>query len=301
MIQSLNPAEDLIMSKKPPQPAAPISGQDLRRYLETDDDFALELEAYRHALGFGFKASHAGLYDDAMTNKRRQYDVRASYELENRTIYLTIECKSLHPTNPLLVQRVPRPGNESFHEIMQSKDSIPPSMGTASVLPPGWMGGGLFKLSGTHLYDSQKQVGKSLKRVKVAENGFSASDSDIDEKYTQALSSMNEFVQSAAIEMRLRRTQVLSRVFLPILLVSDAALWVADYSASVQLIGDPRPEAEETTFYLGWDYELHNPPNPIQPATFTISHLHIMTRRRLPEFLREIQQRGPIWDQLFGG
>jgi hypothetical protein len=55
-----------------------MSGQDLRRYLETEDAFALELEAYRHAVGFRFKASHGGLYDDAKTNKRRQYDVRAA-------------------------------------------------------------------------------------------------------------------------------------------------------------------------------------------------------------------------------
>jgi hypothetical protein len=162
------------------------------------------------------------------------------------------------------------------------------------------MGAGLFKMFGTHLYDSQQQVGKSLKRVKVTENGFSASDSDIYEKYTQALSSMDELVQSAARDLRPRNAQVLSRAFLPILLVSDAALWIADYSASGKLIGDPRLEADEATFFLGWNYELHNPHDPINPATFTISHFHLMTRRRLPKFLEEIQQGGPIWQALFG-
>jgi hypothetical protein len=285
--------------KPPPQPTAPISGQDLRRYLETQDDFALELEAYRHAKGFGFQASHGGLYDDAKTNKRRQYDVRASYESGNRTIYLTIECKSLHPTNPLLVQRVPRSGNESFHQIMQSRESIPPSMGTPSE-PQGWNGAGLFEMVGTHLYAPQQQVGKSLKRVKAAESGFTASDSEIYEKYTQALSSMDEMVQSVARELRPRTAHVLSRAFLPILLVSDPALWVADYSASGQLIGEPRLEADETAFYLGWNYELQNPFNLGHPATFTVSHFHIMTRRRLPRFLEEIRQGGPIWQGLFG-
>jgi hypothetical protein len=289
------------MSKKQPQPTAPISGQDLRRYLETQDDFALELEAYRHAIGFGFKASHGGLYDDAKTNKRRQYDVRASYELGNQTIHLTIECKSLHPTNPLLVQRVPRPGGESFHEIMQSRDSNAPSMGTPLSAPSGWLGADLFRMSGTHLYDSRQQVGKSLKRVKAADSGFSASDTDIYEKYTQALSSMDELVQSAAHGLRPRYAQVLSRAFLPILLVSDGSLWVADYDSSGNLIADPRVEPDETAFYLGWNYELHNPQSPSQPAAFTISHFHLMTRRRLPKFLEEIQQRGPIWHQLFGG
>jgi hypothetical protein len=287
------------MSKKPPQPTAPISGQDLRQYLETQDDFALELEAYRHALGFGFKASRGGLYDDAKTNKRRQYDVRASHEWGNKKIDLTIECKSLDPTYPLLVQRVPRPGDESFHQIMLSRGSTTP-YGNLSE-PQGWVGASLYKMFGTHLYDSQQLVGKSLKRVKLTENGFSATDSDIYEKYTQALTSMDELVQSAAVEMRPQRAEIFSRVFLPIVLVSDGALWVADYSASAQLIGDPRPEADETTFYLGWNYDLHNQFDVIHPATFTISHLHIMTRRRLPEFLSEIHTGGQIWYQLFGG
>lgn len=143
--------------------------------------------------------------------------------------------------------------------------------------------------------------GVQLARVKAAEGGgFTASDSDIYEKYTQALSSMDELVQATAAELRPRHARVLSRGFLPILLVSDAALWIADYSASGQLITDPRLEADETTFYLGWNYELHNLLDPIHPATFTISHFHVMTRRRLPKFLEEIQQGGPIWQSLFG-
>jgi hypothetical protein len=286
------------MSKKPPQPTAPISGEDLRRYLETQDDFALELEAYRHALGFGFTASHARLYDDAKTNRRRQYDVRAFHEWENMRIDLTIECKSLDPTYPLLVQRVPRPGSESFHQTMQSRGSSTP-YGTPSE-PKHWTGAGLFKMSGTHMYDSQQLVGKSMKRIKVAAEVFSATDSDVYEKYTQALTSMDQLVQLGAHKLRLQRDEpALSRAFLPIVLVSDESLWVADYSASAQLIGDPRP-IDETTFYLGWNYELPNPQAPDHPATFTISHLHIMTRSKLPELLNAIHTGGPIWNHLFG-
>jgi hypothetical protein len=218
--------------------------------------------------------------------------------LENKRIDLTIECKSIDPTYPLLVQRVPRPGNESFHQIMLSRGSTT-AYGNLSE-PQGWIGASLYKIVGTHLYDSQQLVGKSLKRVKLTENGFSATDSDIYEKYTQALTSMDELVQSAAVEMRPERAQIFSRAFLPIVLVSDGALWVADYSASGELNGDPRPETDETTFYLGWNYELHNVFDLIHPATFTISHLHIMPRSRLPKFLEEIQQGGAIWDQLFG-
>jgi hypothetical protein len=46
----------------------------------------------------------------------------------------------------------------------------------------------------------------------------------------------------------------LERAFLPIVVVSDGALWLADYSGSAQLTGDPR-QTDETEFYLGWDYD----------------------------------------------
>jgi hypothetical protein len=286
------------MSKKSPQPVAPISGEDLRRYLHTQDDFALELEAYGHALGFGFKAQHAGLYDDAKTNRRRQFDVRASHDNGHRRIDLTIECKSLDPTYPLLVQRIPRPGNESFHQVMLSKASTT-SCGTPRQ-PHHWIGAALFRMSGTHLYDSQQKVGKSMKRIKLVENGFSANDGDVYDKYTQALTSMNELVLDAAIALRPEiAAPGLARAFLPIVVVSDGALWIADYEGG-RLTSDPK-QADETEFYLGWDYELPNPYAPGAPATFTISHLHIMTRSRLPQFLNEIHSGGSIWWQLFGG
>jgi hypothetical protein len=286
-------------SKQLPQAAAPMSGKDLRRYLDSQDDFAMELEAYRHALGFGFRATHAHLYDDAKTNKRRQYDVRASRDNENRRIDLTIECKSLDPTYPLLIQRVPRPRDDGFHQIMQSRESIN-AYGNSKV-PPNWRGAELFKISGTHMYDSQQQVGKSMKRIKAGGDGsFAASDSDVYEKYTQALTSMNQVVQSAAQKLRPQHAAPgYARAFLPIVVVSDGALWVADYDASAKLISDPT-QTDDTSFYLGWEYEIPHPQDPAHPATFTISHLHIMTRSRLPQFLKEVHDGGMIWGQLFG-
>ena len=81
--------------------------------------------------------------------------------------------------------------------------------------------------------------------------------------------------------------------------ISDNALWVADYDESGRLTSDPR-QVDETEFYLGWDYEILNTMASNYPATFTVSHLHIMTRSRLPRFLQEISQGGGVWNQLFG-
>jgi hypothetical protein len=182
---------------------------------------------------------------------------------------------------------------------MLSRDSPAPANGTTRE-PQGWLGAGLFKMFGTHLYDSRQPVGKSLKRVKrKLDMTFSAGDSDIYEKYTQALTSMNELVQSAGEEMRSKRGEVFSRAFLPVVLVSDGTLWIADYSESGELCSDPQ-ETDEATFHLGWNYELHNPFDVVHPATFTVTHLHIVTLRQLPKLLDEIDRKGRIWQQLFG-
>jgi hypothetical protein len=81
----------------------PINAADLREYLDTQDDFALELHAYRMARAHGFSAFHGGTYEDPATKKTRQYDVRASFALGAKHIDLTIECKSLKRSYPLLV------------------------------------------------------------------------------------------------------------------------------------------------------------------------------------------------------
>jgi len=285
-------------SQKAPQPVEPMSGKVLRKYLDTQDDFALELDAYRLARKFGFLANLGHLYDDVKTNKRRQNDVLASHENKHRRIYLTIECKSLDPTYPLLIQRIPRPVVESFHQIMQSQGSSINARAESRV-PQYWVGAELLKLSGTNMYPSGDHVGKSMKRIKVTENGFAATDSEVYEKYTQALTSMNRVIQAGANALRPKASPGWALAFLPIVVVSNKSLWVADYDDG-QLIADPSP-ADEATFYLGWDYEIPTPLDPSHGATFTISHLHIMTQSRLPKFLRDIHDEDAlIWDALFG-
>jgi hypothetical protein len=62
---------------------APINKTDIQEYIQNHDDFALELYTYKLAREKGFSATHGGSYLDPLTNKIRQYDVRAVIQKGN--------------------------------------------------------------------------------------------------------------------------------------------------------------------------------------------------------------------------
>jgi hypothetical protein len=265
-------------AKRPAGNAAPLTGKDLRAYLATQDDFAFEREIFTHAKGFGLQVQHAGLYEDQLSEKFRQFDLRAIKVNGNHRIRLAIECKSLTPSFPLLVSCVPRPSDEVYHEIICSP--------AATVER---------KTAG--LYPENEPVGKAMRQVaKTEDGGFSSTDKELFDKYQQALASCADQIRQAVQEAQPRRTRDTFAAILPVLVVPDGTLWMARYSSRGSLESDPQPAAE-VTFYLGRPY-----PIPFEPLrAFTISHLHIMTKTAVIDFLRQVgvARPGGIWQQLF--
>lgn len=84
---------------------------------------------------------------------------------------------------------------------------------------------------------------------------------------------------------------------LPVLVVSDKTLWVADYAEDGALQGAPY-QVDEALLFVGRDY--WQPPG----VSYTVSHLHIYTRSRISEFLKEVATDEGLcedvfpWDQL---
>jgi len=76
-----------------------IDAADIKQYLTSRDDFDLELYVFRIARELHFEASHGGSYQDPVTGKARQYDVRARLVRETEQIALAIECKALKPSS----------------------------------------------------------------------------------------------------------------------------------------------------------------------------------------------------------
>src|SRR5260370_14741417 len=66
----------------------------------------------------GFECAHSGTYQDPVTQRVRQYDIRAIKKRNACDLTLAVECKNVRENYPMLVTAVPRRRTEAFHEVI---------------------------------------------------------------------------------------------------------------------------------------------------------------------------------------
>lgn len=263
-----------------------ITASDLLEYVETQDDFAFELEVYRIADELGLSPKHAWTYADPQTNKMRQFDIQARASIGNKRIQLAVECKSLKPSYPLLVLRVPRPVSDSFHDLIYS-DGVPSELHQYQYARHRRTPGGYS------LYPPGDLVGKSMRQVKRVNEHLMAGD-DVFDKWMQAAASAGDLITEAIEYHKPNRSDHPMTFVVPLLAVSDGALWAADFDEAGNLDREPK-QVEEVTFFIGRDYSY-----PKVNITYTISHLHICTKTRVRGFLRQMTfEDNPFWLTAF--
>jgi hypothetical protein len=267
-----------------------LTADQIKEFLNTQDDFDLELVVYRTLIERGIPAQHGGTYVDCVTGKPRQFDVRAVKDVPGGrgllpwSIAMAIECKSLSTENPLIISRVPRQEMDSFHEVVESM--MPPLTARAfrCDLPPT-------------LYPRNKPVGKKTAQVRwdAKRAEFISSDAESYDKWGQALSSAHDLVQQAFDSASTRGLQQFFMLILPLLVVPDRSLWVVDYDEAGQRAEPQR--VESTTLFVGREYAIVNKPS----LKYTISHLEIMTQTGFRSFVSDIVSSNPvgIWERGF--
>jgi hypothetical protein len=278
------------MAKADSRSQDPITPEDLRAYIASQDDFAFEREIYRHAHNLGLTVDHAGVYEDPILKKQRQFDIRASYTHGDKKICLTVECKGLSESYPLLVSCVPRSQRESFHERLYT-DDVQGAGGSYTRIFRKWWQNARDQYA---LYGVGWSVGKAMRQVFRDSKGNLGGGDDVFDKWAQALASAAEVISDAAAELSSHAGGKPRAVaVLPVLVVSDKTLWIADYASSGRLQRDPYT-VDDITYYLGRKYELSR-----ELVPFTISHLHIYTRSNVYTLFNEIVNGGGVWEQLF--
>ena len=267
-----------------------ISAADLADYLATQDDFALELYVYSQARALGLSATHGGTYVDPVTKKSRQYDVRASLVRNNRRIDLAIECKSLRPSYPLLISRIGRIEPESFHQFIYSHKPRRDNFGLTTALIPAEVA---TVRGDQSIYPAGEYVGKSTAQIGKNEKGETISaDGEVYDKWSQALASASELIADAVHRYKESSMGVCITAVIPVLVVSDATLWVADYSDDGLLQSAPQ-QVDQALLYVGREYW-----KPMTVA-YTVSHLHICTKAAVKTFFERIAADLPFWDSVF--
>lgn len=254
-----------------------IERQDLVEYLQSESDFDFELSILRSLRARRLQCEHGGLYEDPVTGKAREFDIRALAKDGNSLVHLAIECKNIRSNFPLLVSRVPRTAAESFHQ------TILIGAGSHDVAHP-FARNVRQHLLEKSVYALSEPVGKSIAQVgRLDPSGaISASDSEVFDKWSQCLASANDLVERA-IRCPRPSTGTAYLAVLPILVVPDDRLWAVDYDSDGKPLGPPE-RVSHCSVFVGKDYIVEFGTS----FQFTISHMDIMTLGGLENFSTEM-------------
>ena len=86
----------------------PIVKSDMLEYLTSYSDFSFELTVLKMLRELELECEHGGHYEDPVTNKSREFDIRAIKTIEQYRVRLAIECKNIRENFPILISCVPR-------------------------------------------------------------------------------------------------------------------------------------------------------------------------------------------------
>lgn len=255
-----------------------INASDLAAFAANDSDFAFELRVLRQLRDLGFHCEHSGTYEDPVSGKLRQFDLRANKRLAGVRLALAAECKNVRPHHPLLLSAVPRTEAESFHECI---DVSPPSSYGRSSKRARLSGCDSVYLVGEGVGKKTDQVG----RESAPSGELVSDDSETFEKLNQAVNSSRDLIRyygSPSLPPPDRR------VIMPVLIVPDGVLWQIDYGPDGTTTTNPRL-VPATTLFLGrsWDFDRGD---GLQ-VPYSMSHLEIWTPAGLASRIETLSNR----------
>ena len=240
----------------------PITPADLATFAANDSDFAFEMRILHLLRHLGFECQHSGTYEDPVTAKFRQFDIRANKHLGKVRLALAVECKNIRPHHPLLVSAVPRSEAESFHVRIEFPAD------THNVTSRC-----IFLSGGDSAYPIGESVGKKTDQVgreNTQDAELVGDDSATFEKLNQAVNSCRDLVRYYGTTPH----PPYLRVIVPVLVVPDGVLWQVDYTADGTMTKEPHV-IPATTLFLGrgWDFDRGD---RLQ-IPYVMSHLEIWT------------------------
>ena len=220
--------------KRPKQskPVQDIGLSDILEFLKDSSDFSFEMRVLKQISNLGFQCSHSGTYYDPITQKPRQYDIRAKKGQGNQSLSLSVECKSLSKAAPLLVSTTPRNLNDSYHSLLVMTEE--------NTLPDVKLVSGF----GTFYYGGYS--GKKMNQVRRNDDGsLKGKDDEVFERLSQAQSSAFDLIQTAATVRDPNQTAAV----VPMLVIPDETLWCVEYDSE----GNPSEpkQRDEVSFFLG--------------------------------------------------
>lgn len=242
----------------------PIGKSELIEFLNDVSDFSFETKVLKALIGMGFRCEHSGSYTDPVTNEIREFDIRATKIFRDRFfLRLAVECKNLRPNFPLLISCLPRREEESFHEI-----SLSVNPDTCPIEKP-------------RFYSTRAMLSTSKNVQLTGEYSlYKPGDSGIYNKWAQALSSAHDLTYLSCIDGEDRTGDFAISLVIPVLVVPNRQLWVAQYDFDGNRTADPEL-VDRCSYFIDQSY-FHK---GLSNHELTISHLEFLTVDGLRAFI----------------
>ncbi len=253
-----------------------IMKSDLLEYLDSYSDFSFELAVLKMLRERNIECEHGGHYEDPVTNKSREFDIRATKTINNSQagnlrVRMAIECKNIRENFPILISCIPRHEQESHHQIALVSE---PKQDSFIAIAGFQSRAKILNIRDSHsLYKNNEPVGKSTVQVgRAIDNTISSNDSELYEKWGQCLSSATDLVNHVYWDGHKNKETYLSAVF-PFVVVPNGRLWMVTYDEDGNRVCDPTP-IDRVSCYINKSYRMGA---NTAGATMQLSHVEIVT------------------------
>jgi hypothetical protein len=252
-----------------------VTQVDIEEYLVDYADFSFELRVLKELLDLKLECQHGGTYDDPITNKSREFDIRAlMHGDEDLRVHLSVECKNIKSNFPLVLHCLKRKEAESYNELVRT---FQPIDSPAQILAAPAES---VRVTKQTLYFKDRYVAKSADQVgRARDNTIEATDGGVFDKISQAINVANDLISDAyylEVDAEDRYTFVC-----PVLVVPDSMLWQVKYSEDGARIGPPE-QINHVSYFIGKEWSI----GPVG-FSYSISHLEIVTFSEIKNFVSQ--------------
>jgi hypothetical protein len=267
------------MAKIPNKPVV-ITADAIAQAIATTDDFGHEMRV-KAILKRGAHVQHGWAYLDPIEGKPRQFDFRARVDHREHAwrIQMAVESKNLAAEAPLIISGTARTKEEAFHHFVVSETN----QGGPRVMSV-WRD--------QEIYPQGRFAGKNALRLRP-DRGFlvPGPDSDIYGRWAQALASADELCKEAIAATDHLQRQVCT-VVLPVVVVPDGTLWMAEYREDGTMTGPV--QSDSTTLFV--NHEIVVVP---RNHWMKLGHVHFFTLKGLEGFMMTLTAKGASWEEWF--
>jgi hypothetical protein len=259
-----------------------IATPDLLEYLSSYSDFSFELTVLKMLRESGLECEHGGLYEDPVTGKSREFDIRAIKTMREFRVRLAVECKNIRDNFPILISCIPRHLQESYHEVaLVGTPKSDSRLFAVNYLLQQSRAQPLSIRGDYSIYKPQQPVGKSIAQIgRAIEGSISANDAEIYEKWGQSLSSAADLVQRSYSDGDDARNVSCTSMVIPFVVVPDGRLWSVMYDNDGNRVSDPIL-THRCSCFIGKDYQMGGKLG----VQIWLSHVEIVTASGMASFI----------------